>query len=318
MAGRKRKNKYTIIILVLILLISGVVTYFQNKGNPEDENNTETEHNWAQDFADAGLLPGQTTASSDKGLTVEFIDVGQGDCTLIRCGNKNMLIDCGESEYYQVVKNYLKNNGISRLDIVVATHPHSDHIGGMYMLIEDFDIGTFIMPKLSKGNIPTTKTYLNMISSLKEKSLSPDYATVGKIYNLSDAEIEILAPVNDSDELNNMSVVCMLTYGKSKFLFTGDAETPVESDMIKGGADLKCNVLKVGHHGSTTSTGEKFLKKADPDVAVISVGEGNDYNHPHTKILDRLLKRDVTIYRTDEDGTLKFYVPSETADIIYP
>ncbi len=316
MAGRKRKNKYTIIILVLILLVSGVVTYFQNSGDTEKEG--ETEHNWVQDFADAGILPGETSSDSDTGMTVEYIDVGQGDCALIRCGNKNMLIDCGEREYYQVVKNFLKNKGVSRLDIVVATHPHSDHIGGMYMLIEDFDIGTFIMPKISKGNIPTTKTYLNMISSLKEKSLSPDYATVGKVYNLSDAEIEILGPVNDSDELNDMSVVCMLKYGKSKFLFTGDAETPAESDMIKNGADLKCNVLKAGHHGSTTSTGEKFLKKADPDVAVISVGEGNDYNHPHTKILDRLLKRDVTIYRTDEDGTLKFYVPSETADIIYP
>lgn len=316
MAKRTGKNKYTIIILVLILLISGVVTYFQN--NSETENNDEAEHNWAQDFADAGIFPGNTTSTSGKGLTVEYIDVGQGDCALIRCGDKNMLIDCGEREYYQVVKSYLKNNGISRLDIVVATHPHSDHIGGMYMLIEDFDIGTFIMPKLSKGNIPTTKTYLNMISSLKEKSISPDYAAVGKVYNLSEAKIEILAPVNDSDELNNMSVICMLTYGKSKFLFTGDAETPVETDMIKNGADLKCNVLKVGHHGSTTSSGEKFLKKADPDVAVISVGEGNDYNHPHSEILDRLLKRDVTIYRTDEDGTLKFYVPSETADIIYP
>lgn len=316
MAGRKRKNKYTIIILVLILLILGVITYFQNSGETGKEG--ETEHNWAQDFADAGILPGQTESHSGTGLTVEFIDVGQGDCTLIRCDGKNMLIDCGEREYYQVVKNYLKNSGISRLDIVVATHPHTDHIGGMYMLIEDFDIGTFIMPKISKSNIPTTKTYLNMISSLKEKSLSPDYAVVGKTYNLSGAEIEILGPVNNSDELNDMSVVCMLKYGKSKFLFTGDAETPAESDMINNGADLKCNVLKVGHHGSTTSSGERFIRKADPDVAVISVGEGNDYDHPHTKILDRLLKRDVTIYRTDEDGTLKFYVPSETADIVCP
>ena len=316
MAGRKRKNKYTIIILVLILLISGVITYFQNSEKTENEG--ETEHNWAQDFADAGILPGQTESHSGTGLTVEFIDVGQGDCALIRCDGKNMLIDCGEREYYQVVKNYLKNSGISRLDIVVATHPHTDHIGGMYMLIEDFDIGTFIMPKISKSNIPTTKTYLNMISSLKEKSISPDYAVVGKTYNLSGAEIEILGPVNNSDELNDMSVVCMLTYGKSKFLFTGDAETPAESAMINNGADLKCNVLKVGHPGSTTSSGERFLKKADPDVAVISVGEGNDYDHPHTKILDRLLKRDVTIYRTDEDGTLKFYVPSETADIVCP
>ena len=312
MAG-KRKNKYTIIIFVLILLVSGIITYFQNSN--ETGNERETEHNWAQDFADAGILPGETTPS---GLTVEFIDVGQGDCTLISCNGKNMLIDCGEREYYQVVKNYLQDKGISRLDIVVATHPHSDHIGGMYMLIEDFDIGTFIMPKTSKGNTPTTKTYLNMITSLKEKSVSPDYAVVGRTYNLSDAKIEILGPVNDSDDLNNISVVCMLTYGKSKFLFTGDAETPVESDMIDNGANLKCNVLKVGHHGSTTSTGEKFLKKADPDVAVISVGVDNEYDHPHAKTLDKLLKIDVIIYRTDEDGTLKFYVPSTDSDIVYP
>ncbi len=311
--AKRRKNKYTILIIALIVLISGVVTYFQNNA---DEAETTTDTNWAEDLANAGILPGSTGGSTSSGLSVEFIDVGQGDCTLITCNGKNMLIDCGESEYYQIVKSYLKNKNITRLDIVVATHPHSDHIGGMYMLIEDFDIGTFVMPKLTKSSTPTTKTYLKMISALKEKSVSPEYSQVGKTYYLSDTEIEILGPVENSDELNDMSVVCMLKYGKSKFLFTGDAETAAETAMMNNGADLKCNVLKVGHHGSNTSSSERFLKKADPDVAVISVGEDNEYYHPHTKILDRLLKRDVTIYRTDKDGTLRFYVLSETSDII--
>lgn len=306
MAGR-RKNKYTVIIVAIIVLISGIVTYFQNK---TDENDT----NWAEDLAQAGLISGDSNSDS-AGLNVDFIDVGQGDCALITCNGKNMIIDCGEAEYYQVVKNYLKNKGITRLDIVIATHPHSDHIGGMYMLIEDFDIGTFIMPKLTKSATPTTKTYLKMISALSEKSVSPEYAQVGKTYFLSNAEIEILGPIKNSDELNDMSVVSMVKYGKSKFLFTGDAETAEEADIIDSGANLKCDVLKVGHHGSNTSSSSKFLKKANPDIAVISVGEDNEYYHPHRKILDRILKQDTIIYRTDEDGTIKMYVPSETSDI---
>ncbi len=313
MARRKRsKNKYTVIILALIIIISGVVTYFQ-KNAAEEESTTDT--NWAEDLANAGLLQGDTTTS---GLTVDFIDVGQGDCALVTCNGKSMLIDCGEAEYYQSVKLYLKNKGISYLDIVVATHPHSDHIGGMYMLIEDFDIGTFIMPRLSKSATPTTKTYLKMITALSEKSISPEYSQIGKRYFLDKAEINILGPVESTDDLNSMSVVLSVEYGKSKFLFTGDAEAGEEKDILETRAFLDCDVLKVAHHGSETSSSEEFLKEANPSACVISVGSDNEYGHPHSEIMSRLLKMNVPIYRTDEIGTITFKVPSENSEIIFP
>lgn len=316
MSERKRRNKLAVLILALVVLVSVVFTYLtKENGEASHEANTTS---WAEELANAGLFHGQTESSYSAGLSVEFIDVGQGDCTLVTCDGKSMLIDCGEEEYYQIVRNYLENKRISRLDIVVASHPHTDHMGGMYKLIEDFEIGTFIMPETEKEDTPTTELYQKMISALKEKEITPEYSQAGKNYYLSDAEIEILGPVKNAEELNDMSVVLMLKYGKSKFLFTGDAEEDEEIDVIESGADLKCNVLKVAHHGSDKSSCEKFLKEANPDAAVISVGEYNEYYHPHTVVLERLLEKDVSIYRTDEDGTVRFYVPSETSDITYP
>ncbi len=315
---RKSKSKISALILAAVILIAGFVTYFQNNTSESDES-SEPSSNWAEALASAGLLPnGSTQTASSNGLCVDFVDVGQGDCTFISCEGKNMLIDCGEAESYQTVKSYLKNRGVSKLDIVVATHPHSDHIGGMYMLIEDFEIGTFIMPKIPKSITPTTKTYQKMISALHEKSLTPDYAQVGKNYYLSDSHIKILAPVKNYDDLNNMSVVLMLEYGSSKFLFTGDAEAEAEKDIISTSADLKCDVLKLGHHGSKTSSSDEFLKAASPKAVVISVGKNNEYSHPHSQTMKKLYKLDVMIYRTDKDSTVKLRVPSQSSEIIYP
>lgn len=315
---KKGKSKISAILLVIVIIIAGIVTYFQSN-TPEEDESSVTTTNWAEALASAGLLPNGTTQSdSSNGLCVDFVDVGQGDCTFISCEGKNMLIDCGEAESYQTVKSYLKNKGVNKLDIVVATHPHSDHIGGMYMLIEDFEIGTFIMPKIPKSITPTTKTYQKMISALSEKSITPDYAQTGKNYYLSDSEIKILGPVKNYDDLNNMSVVLMLEYGKSKFLFTGDAESEAEKDIISNSDDLKCDVLKLGHHGSKTSSSDEFLKAASPKTVVISVGENNEYSHPHSQTMKKLYKLDVTIFRTDKDSTVKMRIPSQSSEIIYP
>lgn len=314
---KKGKSKIPAILLVAVIIIAGIVTYFQSNTPEEDESSETT--NWAEALASAGLLPnGSAQADFSNGLCVDFVDVGQGDCTFISCDGKNMLIDCGEAESYQTVKSYLKNKGVNKLDIVVATHPHSDHIGGMYMLIEDFEIGTFIMSKIPKSIIPTTKTYQKMISALSEKSITPDYARTGKNYYLSDSKIKILGPVKNYDDLNNMSVVLMLEYGNSKFLFTGDAESEAEKDIISNSDDLKCDVLKLGHHGSKTSSSDEFLKAASPKTIVISVGENNEYSHPHSQTLKKLYKLDVMIFRTDKDSTVKMRIPSQSSEIIYP
>ncbi len=321
MAKRKKVklNKYTVIILAIVVLISGLVTYFgKDNSDTTQPADAESTSDWANLLADAGLLQGQGDSAEKSGLTVDFIDVGQGDCTLVTVNGRNMLIDCGERDQYQTVKAHLKSRGISRLDIVIATHPHSDHIGGMDMLIEDFTIGKFIMPKLTGDNIPTTKTYLRMISALKEKSITPEYSSIGKRYTLDKAFITILGPVSEIDDLNAMSIVAKLEYGKTSFLFTGDAEAVEEKEIISTYADLKCDVLKVAHHGSNTSSCEAFLKEADPDYAVISVGKSNDYGHPHKETLKALLKSDAVIYRTDEIGLIRFRVPNENSEIILP
>ncbi len=319
MAKRKRgkSNKYSFIILAVVIIICGIITFTQSD-KPEDVSDGETTTNWANELADAGLLQGQGDSATQPGLIVDFIDVGQGDSILVTVNGRNMLIDCGEREEYQTVKAHLKSRGISRLDIVIATHPHADHIGGMDMLIEDFTIGRFIMPKLTGSNIPTTKTYLRMISALKEKSITPEYPTIGKRYTLDKAFVTILGPVSEIDDLNAMSIVAKLEYGKSSFLFTGDAEAIEEEEIIATAADLKCDVLKVAHHGSSTSSCKAFLEAADPDVAVISVGKGNDYGHPHKETLQALLKEDIAIYRTDKLGLIRIKVPNENSEIILP
>lgn len=311
----KKINKYTVLILAVVVLIAGVITYFQSD---KEESKNESTSNWAEDLANAGLLPNQNSTGESSGLCVEFVDVGQGDCTIVTLNGRSALIDCGEAEYYQTVKSNLKSKGISKLDIVIATHPHSDHIGGMYMLIEDFDIGRFIMPKLSESLTPTTKTYLKMIKALKEKSITPEYAEIGRRYQFDKAFFTILGPVSEIDDLNSMSVVSKLEYGKTSFLLTADAEQEEEELILDTYADLKCDVLKVAHHASSTSTSDEFLDEADPKYAVISVGKDNSYDHPHWETLDKLLRKGVMIFRTDERGNIKFRVPSEDADLILP
>lgn len=310
MAERKTRNKLFGLLLVVIILVSIILSFVYNKDNEADTS-------WAESLANADFLATEPEISSD-GLNVDFIDVGQGDCTLVTCGGKSMLIDIGEADYYQIVKNYLKSKKISHLDFVIASHPHSDHIGGMYKLVEDFDVKAFIMPELSSDNIPETETYDKLIDALAKNKIPIRYAKAGKTYFLSDAEIEILGPLKGSEEINDLSVVCMLKYGKSKFLFTGDTEESEETDIIKSGADLDCDVLKVSHHGSDKSSSDEFIKLASPDVAVISVGAGNEYDHPHAEVLRRLLKNNILIYRTDKDGTLEFSVPSENSEIALP
>ncbi len=312
---RKRKNKIIIIVAAVLVVISLVIGFFCFGGNKSDKENTSV--NWAEDLANAGIINSPTTSVSSSGLNVDFINVGQGDCALISCNGKNMLIDGGEGEYYSVVKEYLVSKGVRYLDIVIATHPHSDHIGGLEKLAEEFYIGRFIMPEITRGEKDELKAYNEFKAKLEDCSIEPIYPSAGdKFYMSSSLEIEILGPVENSDDINDMSLVAMLKYGKTKFLFTGDASAQSEDAIIKSGADLDCDVLKVSHHGSKDSTSDEFLKKASPEFAVISVAKKNEYNHPHKDVLKRLLKNDVNIYRTDEDGNVRFYVQSETSDLV--
>lgn len=235
----------------------------------------------------------QTTA--DGMLTAHFIDVGQGDSALLQLPNgQTMLIDAGGD-----VRGYIAALDIEKIDYLVATHPHSDHIAYMEEVIRDFDIGAVYMPRVSH----TSKTFENMLLAIQEKGLTIKTAKAGvNILNADDLTIDIVAPVSDTyDDLNNYSAVIQVTYKDTAMLFTGDAEALSENQIT---ADIDADVLKVGHHGSSTSSSTSFLDRVNPKIAVISCGEGNDYGHPHKEVLQRLNKRNVEIYRTDADGTV--------------
>lgn len=236
-------------------------------------------------------------------LVVHFVDVGQADFILIKAPEgRVMVIDAGNNGDAEMVVDYLKKQGVTRIDYLIGTHPHEDHIGGMDKVIENFDVSNFYMPKVST----TTKTYKDVINAAKSKNLSINTAKGGVSMNLgSGIDTKMLAPLSDKyEELNDYSAVIKLVYNDASFLFTGDAEKVSEQQMIKKGLDLSAQVLKVGHHGSNSSTAESFLDAVNPKYAVISVGKDNDYGHPESLVLDRLKIRGIKIFRTDESGTI--------------
>ena len=261
-------------------------------------------------FAPEGVV-NATTVLAGKKLRVSYIDVGQADSILIQTpGGKNVLIDAGNNGDATTIVSYLKAQNISRLDYVIATHSHEDHIGSMDKVINTFDIGQVVMPKESSN----TQTFRDVITAISNKGLKPIEAKAGVKLELgSELYAELLGPNSSGyDDTNDYSAVLRLVYGKNSFLFTGDAETVSESEMLHLGNQLKVDVLKVGHHGSRTSSTGAFLKLVAPKYAVISVGKGNSYGHPTGEALGRLGSVGATIYRTDDSGTIVCESDGET------
>lgn len=235
------------------------------------------------------------------GLTVHFIDVGQGDCTLLVCNGEYMLIDAGEREYGNHVVDYLKAQGAGRLRYVIATHPHSDHVGGLAEVLRDIPCDTFITVETDQ----TSRTWTEVLCEADEADVEYIDAEVGDVYTLGAGAFTILAPASDDYEgYNNYSVVTRFVYGKTSFLFTGDAERRSENEMLASGLTLSSDVLKCGHHGSSTSSSAKFLKAVRPTSAVISCGVDNEYGHPHKETLEKLALLGTAVYRTDQQGTI--------------
>lgn len=240
------------------------------------------------------------TIRKDDVLIVHFIDVGQADCALLECDGQAMLIDGGNTEDGWDVVEYIENQGIEQLDLVVGTHPHEDHIGGLPAVLDAFPV-----ENLWSGHIPytngTTYAFTNMAS---DKGLQIQYPRVGDTYELGSASVTVLGPVKlNYEDVNDLSLVLMVEYGQTRFLFTGDMEMLAEDDMLDYWGDdsvFQADVLKVGHHGSYSSTGYRFLRAVLPTCAVISVGGNNEYGHPHEDPMSRLKDAEVSIYRTDK------------------
>ena len=233
-------------------------------------------------------------------MSVHFIDIGQGDSTLIKCGNHAMLIDAGENDCGTKVQAYLESQGVTKLDYVIGTHPDSDHIGGLDVIIYKFDCENVMLPDYSKD----TNTYRDVLSAMKSKNYTNTLPVAGRQYTLGEAVFTVIAPSQKYDDANNNSIGIILRYGDRSFLFTGDAEEKAEKDIVDTGISIDCDVYHVGHHGSSTSSSELLLNAASPAYAVISCGEGNSYGHPHAQTMNELRYRGIQVFRTDEQGTV--------------
>lgn len=243
---------------------------------------------------------------ADGEMFVDFVDVGQGDCTLIRTADAVILVDAGEAGTADTVVSYLKEKGIKNIDCCIATHPHSDHIGALYRIFEEFSVDTVLLPDIPDELIPTTSTYEKFLDGLENvKNIIP--AGAGDNFDFGGLNIDVLGPVKEYDDLNQMSLVSKVSFGNTSVMLTGDAETPAETDMLKKrNVDYSADILKVGHHGSKTSTSEKWLKAVHPQFVVVSCGLDNDYGHPHKSIVNRLEDFGVEYYRTDLEGHILF------------
>ena len=233
-----------------------------------------------------------------QGLKISYLDVGQADSILIETGKENMLIDAGNSADANGIIEYLKSQDITKFKYVIGTHAHEDHIGGMDEIINNYEIEHFLMPDV----ITTTKTFEDVLDALESKQLKFETPTVGEKYNLGDAVITVIYVGNDDKNLNNSSIVLKLKYKNAEFLFMGDLEKSIEKELLD--KDIKADILKVGHHGSDSSSSKEFIEKVNPSMSIISVGKNNKYNHPKKSTIELLNKNNSKVLRTDELGTI--------------
>jgi competence protein ComEC len=234
-------------------------------------------------------------------VLVHFIDVGQGDCTLIQSRDNAVLIDGGEYSARNVIIEYLESMGVTTLDYVVATHPDSDHIGSLAAVIDRFGVKNVWMPDV----MHTTATFERLLDAIERKGLTFTPIKAGAHLDAGLIQMTAVAPNSDSyKDTNEYSIVLRMVYGRTVFLFTGDAETASENEILAEGWEISADVIKVGHHGSRSSSSEPFLDAVGPRIAVISCKTGNSYGHPHAEVLERYAARNVAVYRTDELGTV--------------
>lgn len=281
-----KKKTVKRILILLFIAIAYVYSTYQNTDKTVNDNTIKQRKTES------------TLKESSNNLDVYFLDVGQADSILLSNNGHYMLIDAGNNEDGPKLVNYFKSLGITKFDYVIATHAHEDHIGGMDDIIKNFNIGTFYMPDL----ITTTKTFEDVLDALSEKQIAFETPTIDQEFSFSDTKITTLYVNNEAKNLNDSSIVLRLKHGTNTFLFTGDASTKVEKQLLN--KNIASDVLKVGHHGSRYSTSKEFLNKVNPQYAIISVGINNTYKHPHDETLKKLNDKKIIIYRTDQEGTI--------------
>ncbi len=294
MARRKRKNNNLVLQMLVCAIALGILIFVGNHYSIDILNSFETN----------SLEQVENTQSNsvEGNLVVDFIDVGQGDSILIRQGEYTMIIDGGTSECKDELLQFLKDENVDRFEYIIGTHAHEDHIGSLDDVVNAYDFDTFLFPK----STTTTKTFENLVTAVKNKGKKFTTPKTGQEYELGEATITVIAPNNEKySSQNNYSIVVRVEFGGTSFLFTGDAETLSEKEILSNGLNIDSDVLKLGHHGSNTSSSEEFLSAVTPEYAIVSAGIGNSYNHPNKKTMDNMKKLDVPVYRTDEQGTIE-------------
>lgn len=295
MSKKQTSSKLKYIIIAVVLVIIAII-------------NIIGKNSWKKliKSTDAGSPQYSTVQSSEaatKDLSVHYIDVDQGDSTLIKFKDYNILIDAGKRDYGDTVVSYLNGLDIDNLDLIIATHPDADHIGGMQYVLEHIHCNKYIMPQLPSG-IEKTKTEANLISILKVNKVNTEYAVNQKEYDFGDLKLTTFITEQERDNKNDYSVVAKVTYKNSSYLFMGDAGKTIENEFMDAGLDLKADVLKAGHHGSSKSTSDEFIKYVKPSIVVFSCGVDNEYGHPHNEVLTIMNKYDIKYFRTDYQGTV--------------
>lgn len=294
---RQIPMKYRIAGLALIaaLIVSAVLTY-----GPRGKTGAS---GWETLYRKTGLY-GESSKLYNLPLCVTFIDVGQGDCILVRSGSSYLLIDSGNPGNERVIRQELKKQGCRELDYVISTHPHADHIGSFPELLSEFPVKTIILPEADPKYLDDPALYERVLTSFRRSGGQIILAQPGKQYSLGTAKFQVLGPVRRSENVNNLSVAVRLNYRDVSFLFTGDAEAEEEYDIMRTGLPIRSTVLKCGHHGSKTSTAPAFLRAVSPEAAIISCGKNNDYGHPSPVTLEKLETAGISIFRTDQQGTI--------------
>lgn len=248
---------------------------------------------------------GDKPAAENADAEVDFIDVGQGDSTLVCSDGKYMLIDTGDRDGENTLINHLKERGVKKLDYLVLTHPHADHIGEAAEIVEGFKIGKIIMPRVPDYLTPTSSVYEDLLDAAANKGLKIRAAR-NESFELGEISVQTYAAEGEYSNLNDYSVVLRLTHGENSFLITGDCEKQEESELLERGCDVSADVLKVGHHGSDTSSTSQWLKEVGAQYAVISCGADNKYGHPDEETYSHICKYVKNVYVTAEDGSLAF------------